>query len=85
MLPYLGVFVYLSARGHKMHERAEQPANEQAVRSVAGPTPSSAEEITRLADPRDRGEITEAEFHQAKALTRGQLPIRRRHGARSAD
>ena len=29
VLPYLGVFAYLIARGHKMHEHAEQDAKAQ--------------------------------------------------------
>src|SRR4030095_14447991 len=35
VLPYLGVFVYLVARGQKMHEHAEQAAQQQddAMRS----------------------------------------------------
>src|SRR5262245_29950472 len=43
VLPYLGVFVYLIARGQKMHEHAEQVARQQDdsmrryVQSVASP------------------------------------------------
>jgi len=67
VLPYLGVFVYLIARGHKMHEHAGQTAGGQTVGTGRATTPSSADEIARLADLRDRGEITDAEFQQAKA------------------
>jgi hypothetical protein len=76
-LPYLGVFVYLIARGHKMHEHAMQAAQQQDaamrqyVQSVAGEGGSPAEEIARLADLRDRGVIDEAEFQQAKARALG--------------
>jgi Short C-terminal domain/Phospholipase_D-nuclease N-terminal len=76
-LPYLGVFVYLIARGHKMQEHATQQAQQQEaamrqyVQSVATPSGGAAEEIGRLADLRDRGVITEAEFHQAKAKALG--------------
>jgi hypothetical protein len=77
VLPYLGIFVYLIARGHKMHEHTEQAAREQDaamrdyVRSVAPSSGGTAEEIARLADLRDQGVISEAEFQQAKtkALT----------------
>ncbi|HEX6516367.1 MAG TPA: SHOCT domain-containing protein [Nocardioidaceae bacterium] len=75
VLPYLGVFVYLIARGKKMHEHAEQAAAEQEkafrtyVQSAAASTNGhgSADEIARLADLRDRGVITEQEFQEGKA------------------
>lgn len=77
-LPYLGVFVYLIARGHKMHEHAEQAAQEQDaamrkyVQGVASSSgDSAADEITRLADLRDKGVISEAEFQQGKATALG--------------
>ena len=73
-LPYLGVFVYLIARGHKMQEHTLQAAKEQnaAFRSyVQDVTTSSAAspaaEIAQLADLRDKGVISDAEFQQAKA------------------
>jgi Short C-terminal domain/Phospholipase_D-nuclease N-terminal len=74
VLPYLGVFVYLIARGHKMGEHAAQQAQEQDAamrRYVQNVTSSNgrstADEIARLADLRDKGVISEAEFQQAKA------------------
>jgi type VI protein secretion system component VasK len=72
-LPYLGVFVYLIARGGKMQEHAmhqaqqQEAAMRQYVQSVASTSGGSADEIARLADLRDRGVISEAEFQQAKA------------------
>ncbi len=73
-LPYLGVFVYLIAHGHKMQEHTLQAAKEQnaAFRSyVQDVTTSSAAspaaEIAQLADLRDKGVISDAEFQQAKA------------------
>jgi hypothetical protein len=74
-LPYLGVFVYLIARGGKMQDRAMKDAAAQEaafrahVQEVAGSSGGggSADEIARLADLRDRGVITEEEFQQAKA------------------
>lgn len=71
ILPFLGVFVYLIARGHKMTERDVAQAQEQNqafrayVREAAGET-STADELARLADLRDRGVITEADFQQGK-------------------
>ena len=74
VLPYLGVFIYLIARGHKMGEHAVQDAQEQdaAMRRyvqnvVSSDGRSTADEIARLADLRDRGVISEEEFQQAKA------------------
>jgi hypothetical protein len=74
ILPYLGVFVYLIARGHKMHEHAaanardQDAAMRQYVQSVAkSDGHGAAEEVTRLADLRDKGVLTEQEFQQAKA------------------
>jgi hypothetical protein len=73
-LPYLGVFVYLIARGGKMQEHRVRDAQEmdaqfrQYVQSAAGDsTATPAQEIARLADLRDRGVISDAEFEQAKA------------------
>jgi ABC-type multidrug transport system fused ATPase/permease subunit len=74
-LPFLGVLVYVIARGHRMGERdmAEARAKEQAfqeyVRQTAGTagTGGTAEELTKLASLKDQGVITEAEFQQQKA------------------
>jgi hypothetical protein len=77
VLPYLGVFVYLIARGHKMHEHAAQAAQEQDkafrsyVQSVTTSDGSGAAEIARLAELRDKGVLTEAEFQQGKAKALG--------------
>jgi hypothetical protein len=74
VLPYLGVFVYLIARGHKMGEHATQDAQAQDaalrryVQDAAGSDArSTADEIAKLAALRDKGEISEAEYQQAKA------------------
>ena len=72
IIPYLGVLVYLIARGHKMSEHQIQQAQaqdaqmRQYVQSVAAPV-SPADEIQRLHDLQAKGAITEAEFEQAKA------------------
>jgi hypothetical protein len=73
VMPYLGVFVYLIARGHKMSEHAMEAAKAQDaaqrayIQSAAGTPPSAADEIARLADLKSRGVISDAEFEQAKA------------------
>ena len=72
LMPYLGVFVYLIARGHKMSEHAAEAAQAQDaamrayVQNAAG-TKSPADEIARLAELKASGAISEAEFNQLKA------------------
>ena len=72
ILPFLGVLVYLIARGGKMHERAaEQAAQQQKafdayVKQAAGST-SSVDELSKLADLKEKGAITDAEFENQKA------------------
>ncbi len=71
-LPLVGVLVYLIARGGKMHEhqvRQAQLQEEQLrsyVQQAAGPQ-SSADQLAKLADLRDRGVITAEEFDREKA------------------
>jgi ABC-type Fe3+ transport system permease subunit len=73
VVPFLGIFVYLIARGHKMSEHAVEAAQAQDaaqrayVQSVVGAAPSAAEELGRLADLKAKGVISDAEFEQAKA------------------
>jgi hypothetical protein len=73
LLPYLGVFVYLIARGHKMSEHALEAAKAQdaAMRSyvqdAAGTTASPAAELSRLAELKQQGLLTEQEFAAQKA------------------
>lgn len=73
VLPYLGVLVYFIARGHKMSEHAIQQAQAQDaqmrnyVQSVAGSSTSTADELARLAELRDKGTLSPEEFAQAKA------------------
>jgi hypothetical protein len=78
VLPYLGVFIYLIARGKKMGEHAaaaaaqQDAASREYIRNVVQSNGSgAADELTRLADLRERGVITEAEFEQAKAKALG--------------
>jgi type II secretory pathway component PulL len=72
-LPWLGALIYLIARGGSMHERAAQQAqrNEEQFRSyvqqAAASGPSTAEELKKLADLRDAGTITAADYEAAKA------------------
>jgi ABC-type multidrug transport system fused ATPase/permease subunit len=71
-LPLLGVLVYVIARGDKMHEHAvsEAKAEDAALRSYvqqAASGSSTADELTKLADLRDKGVITATEFEAQKA------------------
>ena len=72
ILPFLGVFVYLIARGHKMaeHDQAAAQAQDQAFKAYvqdAAAAPSSADELAKLADLKAKGTITDEEFAAAKA------------------
>jgi hypothetical protein len=73
LVPYLGVFVYLIARGHKMSEhaleaaQAADAAQRQYIKDAAGTGGSAADELSRLADLKDKGVIDDAEFQRLKA------------------
>ncbi len=74
VLPYLGVLVYLIARGKEMTQhslddaRTMEAAQRQYIQNVAGGAAASpADEIARLADLREKGVIDEAEFQAGKA------------------
>ncbi len=72
ILPFLGVFVYLIARGHKMTERdvadaqAQDAAFRAYVKETAAQGTGTADELAKLSDLRDRGVITEADFQRGK-------------------
>ena len=71
-IPLIGVLVYLIARGGKMHEHAVRQARQQDrefrayVQDAAG-SQSSADQLAKLADLRDRGVISADEFAREKA------------------
>ncbi|MGI9557253.1 MAG: SHOCT domain-containing protein [Solirubrobacterales bacterium] len=70
-MPFLGILIYLIVRGKGMRERAlTQQAEAQAamdtyVRETAGS--SSADELAKLSDLKDKGTISDEEFQRAKA------------------
>lgn len=65
VLPLFGVLAYVIVRGHTMHEhQAEDRAHVEAIRQAGG---STAEEISKLAELKDRGVLSEEEFERAKA------------------
>jgi hypothetical protein len=81
VLPWLGVLVYLIARGGSMHERAmiharhQEQEFQQYVQHVARPD-SIADELSKLADLRDRGVITAADYDAAKGKLLADTPTR---------
>ncbi|MFI8069594.1 MULTISPECIES: SHOCT domain-containing protein [unclassified Streptomyces] len=76
LLPFLGVFVYVIARGKNMgrremsQARAQQEAFDARIREAAGTQDrtSSIDELAKLSDIRARGDITDDEFRRAKEL-----------------
>jgi hypothetical protein len=71
-LPLIGILTYLIVRGPSMHERSAQQARQQDeafrsyVQEAAGSPTSSADQLAKLADLRQRGVITSEEFEQEK-------------------
>ena len=76
VVPFLGVLVYLIARGGSMQERAAERAQQQDqafqayVQQAAG-TSSTADEVAKLADLKASGAITDEEFQAGKAKILG--------------
>jgi hypothetical protein len=73
VLPFLGILIYLIARGGSMHERQAKAAQQQEqafreyVQDAAGSGADSADQLAKLAALKDSGAITEAEFQAGKA------------------
>jgi hypothetical protein len=74
VLPFLGVFVYLIARGSKMQERAAHDAAQQQqafdayVKQTAGTSGDGvADQLSKLADLKSQGVLTDAEFEAQKS------------------
>jgi ABC-type multidrug transport system fused ATPase/permease subunit len=74
ILPFLGILVYLIARGGGMQERRIHEAQQQRqafdayVRQTAGtPADNAASELSKLADLKNQGHLTDAEFEAQKA------------------
>jgi len=71
VLPFIGVLAYMLVRGHTMNEhRAQDQAQYTAFRQfVAGPGAGSGPvaDLSKLADLKDRGVLTDEEFSSAKA------------------
>ena len=75
-LPFLGVFVYLIARGNEMRSHAIEDAKSQKaqfddyVRSTVSSS-SVTDDLAKLAALRDQGVLTDAEFAAQKARLLG--------------
>ena len=75
IFPLVGCLVYLIARGGSMHERAAAEAQRQEakfrqyVQEAAAPSSgtSTADELAKLADLKEKGVLDDAEYQQLKA------------------
>jgi hypothetical protein len=75
VIPWLGVLSYILIRGRGMEERNMQAFSDAAdkqrayIQGVAGT--STADELTKLAELKDKGVINDAEFEAQKAKLLG--------------
>ncbi len=73
IFPLVGTLIYLIARGGGMAQRDLVAAqrSEEAFRSyvqqAAGSGPSTADQLSKLADLREKGVLSDAEFEQQKS------------------
>lgn len=74
-LPFLGVLLYVLARGDGMSQREARRAAQwqrsmavpaQDPKAATGPTSAELDELVRLADLKAHGDISEAEYTHAK-------------------
>jgi hypothetical protein len=71
IIPVIGILAYLLVRGGSMHERAERQAQRQQqafnsyVSDAAGTSPT--DQLAKLADLKERGLLSDAEFETQKA------------------
>jgi hypothetical protein len=71
VIPWLGVISYLIVRGDSMSERAiathqeREAAAQDYIRQAAG-TPSAADELAKLAELKNSGVLSDAEFQAQK-------------------
>ncbi|WP_030206583.1 SHOCT domain-containing protein [Streptomyces sp. NRRL S-87] len=71
VLPFLGVLIYVIARGKSMSRRQmedvrdQKAAMDEYIRATAGS--STADQLDRLSKLKDSGDITPEEYERAKA------------------
>ncbi|WP_105974562.1 SHOCT domain-containing protein [Streptomyces geranii] len=72
VLPFLGILVYLIVRGRDMGKREHQAARARQdsldayIRQTATGTGGHADELAKLSELKNKGDLTEAEFQHAK-------------------
>ncbi|MEV5959363.1 SHOCT domain-containing protein [Streptomyces sp. NPDC051987] len=90
VVPFLGVLIYVIARGKGMGEREvaqardQQKAFESYIRQTAQSGPgqsSSVDELAKLSEMKSRGDISDEEFRKAKALVLSDYPPAERSGS----
>jgi len=73
VFPLVGILAYFIFRGNEMRAHQIQASRDQEsfvrgyIQQAAAGGPSKADEISKLADLKNRGEITEAEFERLKS------------------
>jgi magnesium-transporting ATPase (P-type) len=73
VLPIIGILAYLILRGDKMRVHQMQAAQDQEqfarayIQQFSGNRQSTADEISKLAELKNKGEITDAEFDELKS------------------
>ncbi len=73
IVPLIGVLIYVIVHGGDMAQRdvdeaqAQQAAVDEYIRQAAGTSGGVADELSKLAQLRDAGEITSEQFERQKA------------------
>lgn len=73
ILPFLGMLIYLIARGQSMTERSmkqaeqQQSATDQYIRDVAGASGTPSQQIAHAKDLLDSGAIDQDDYDKLKA------------------
>lgn len=77
VIPWLGVLAYLIIRGKGMQERGAQAlmeaqdAQRAYIQNIAGSPASTADELTKLAELKEKGVISDTEFETQKTKLLG--------------
>ena len=73
IVPWFGVLIYLIVNGGDMNRRADEDAQaseaaaQAYIRQVAGASGGTADQLSKLADLHSAGQLSDAEYDQAKA------------------
>ena len=77
VIPWLGVLAYLIIRGKGMQERSAQAfvdaqdAQRAYIQNIAGSPTSTADELAKLAELKEKGVISDTEFEAQKTKLLG--------------